>query len=194
MWNVDATPLWVLGASTAPLAGPTPEEQQVRAALPSRAEGLLGFLYFWGGRSAFNGAMFEQGQQLTGLDCSGLTSLLYLSLGVVLPRDASKQALAVHNVSSSAALQVGDLFFLGDPESPTQHVFHVMMMYSLQPPSLVESATNSTRILTLEQAFGYPLEALQYGMLTKGGSILTWGSVFPLSPFEYLDHFFSIKF
>jgi hypothetical protein len=57
------------------------DEDTVRRLLPQRADGLLGFMYFWGGRSAFNYNMFLQKVQLTGLDCSGLTSISYRSLG-----------------------------------------------------------------------------------------------------------------
>lgn len=156
-------------------------EDQVRSLMPSRIGEVLGFPYLWGGRSALSLPLLEKGVQLTGLDCSGLVSMFYLSNGWLLPRDASKQAVIAIN-STSTQLRVGDLFFYGIPNSTTAHVGHVMMLYELQPePLIVESASNSTRILTVVEKYGAKLEDLQWGVPLKGGmnpgSILTWGQL-----------------
>lgn len=88
--------------------------------------------------------MFRSGRQLTGLDCSGLTSICYRSLGVTIPRDASKQAMKTWNKLAATDLQVGDVFYLGMPFSSTDSVTHVMMLHSMAPePMLVESADNN---------------------------------------------------
>lgn len=71
---------WVLEHHLAAFV-PMSDEETVRRLLPQRAEELLGFLYFWGGRSAFNFDMFNTKTQLTGCDCSGLCSISYRSLG-----------------------------------------------------------------------------------------------------------------
>jgi hypothetical protein len=108
-------------------------------------------------------------------------SILYRSVGLVIPRDASKQAVVARRIDITEMLP-GDVFFFGIPNSTAHHVFHVMMLYELSPiPKLVESADNSTRILPIETAFGKPFLKLVYGeKLSKGmnpGSYLTWGSL-----------------
>jgi hypothetical protein len=155
---------------------------RIRHTVTARATLLLGYVYFWGGRSAFSLPLFKIGHQLTGLDCSGLVSILYRSVGMILPRDASKQAMRAKRVALRDLLP-GDVFFYGIPNSTTHSVFHVMMLYELSPiPKLVESAPNSTRILPIEKVFGKPFSQLVYGeKLTHGmdpGSYLTWGSFF----------------
>lgn len=66
--------------------------------------------YLWGGRSPF------------GVDCSGLTQMLYLVGGVQLPRDAWQQAelgKAVEGIEKTAS---GDLAFFANTEGGIIHV------------------------------------------------------------------------
>jgi len=173
----------ILARHVAPFV-PQSDENTVRRLVTERSTELLGFLYFWGGRSAFNFALFNSGKQLSGLDCSGLSSILYRSLGIVIPRDASKQAMKSFNNLNATQLKVGDLFYLGTPFSSTDHITHVMVLYQLSPePLLVESAGNSTRILPITQVFGQPLNTLQWGQKLIGGmdagNTLTWGTWYP---------------
>ncbi|MNR90185.1 Dipeptidyl-peptidase 6 [compost metagenome] len=63
------------------------------------AEGWLGIPYLWGGKSGW------------GLDCSGLTQLVYELLGLRLPRDADQQAKALPAVPRWEELVPGDLLF-----------------------------------------------------------------------------------
>lgn len=170
---------FILESDTAPFIS-SKNEQAVRAALIARAPLLLGWPYSWGGRSAFDYP--RQATRYSGLDCSGLVSILYRSAGIVVPRDASKQAMKVANVTT-ADMQVGDVFFLGI--SGRVHVTHVMMLYERgAEPKLVESAGNSTRILPIRNVFGSPLQQLVWGQkITSGmdtGAYLTWGNFFPI--------------
>ena len=68
------------------------------AALVRSATMFIGLPYLWAGRSGF------------GVDCSGLTSLVYRVHGVVIPRDAAPQADAGIPVRSDD-LHSGDLLF-----------------------------------------------------------------------------------
>ncbi len=67
------------------------------------AKRFFGVPYFWGGTSA------------KALDCSGFTKTVYFLNGIVLPRDASQQALVgeVVDTSNGVNLQPGDLLFFG---------------------------------------------------------------------------------
>jgi hypothetical protein len=168
------------------------DEATVRQLVVSRSALLLGSIYSWGGRSAFSVDLFRGGKQFTGLDCSGYSSILYRSCGLIIPRDASKQALWIHNVSAAAMLP-GDLFFYGIPGGTgDNYVTHVMTLHSRTPqPLLFELADNSTRILPVERVYGTQLSLLTWGMtLSKNamypGATLTWGSVFPLRAWNWL--------
>jgi cell wall-associated NlpC family hydrolase len=72
------------------------------------AKKYLGVQYRWGGTDPS-----------TGLDCSGLTQLVYGQLGVPLPRVAADQARSGQKVASLADAKPGDLVFFG---SPVHHV------------------------------------------------------------------------
>jgi peptidoglycan DL-endopeptidase CwlO len=72
------------------------------------AKKYLGVNYRWGGTDP-----------ATGLDCSGLTQLVYRQLGITLPRVAADQATTGTRVASMAEAKPGDLVFFG---SPVHHV------------------------------------------------------------------------
>lgn len=66
--------------------------------------------YLWGGRSPF------------GVDCSGLTQMLYLVGGINLPRDAWQQAELGKPVVSVEKSASGDLAFFANEEGRVIHV------------------------------------------------------------------------
>jgi len=74
------------------------------------AKRFLGIPYLWGGSSSF------------GYDCSGFTQMLMRSRGVVMPRDADKQAAWTGMIPVSRKdLQPGDLLFFGSSPREITH-------------------------------------------------------------------------
>ncbi len=82
------------------------------------AKRFFGIPYLWGGTSA------------KGLDCSGFTKTVYFLNGVLLPRDASQQALVGDPIEITPAMdnvKAGDLLFFGRKakEGKPERVTHV---------------------------------------------------------------------
>jgi cell wall-associated NlpC family hydrolase len=121
----------------------------LRPARPSGADILtqarqyLGAVYVWGGLSPY------------GLDCSGLVHLVWRHFGVVVPRDASEQALVGTPVAEE---EPGDLYFFAYPGRPIHHVGIVvepgrMIHASSVTHRVVEEALSADRQATLVGAY-----------------------------------------
>lgn len=83
---------------------------------------MIGFPYFWGGRSAFRS---DWPNCKTSIDCSGFVNLLYRIHGISVPRDAHDQFLKTKRCEF-ADLVPGDLVFTASEQKP-QRISHVMI-------------------------------------------------------------------
>ncbi|MFT3885849.1 MAG: C40 family peptidase [Flavobacteriales bacterium] len=100
--------------------------------------------YLWGGRSPF------------GVDCSGLTQMLFLLCGVQLPRDAYQQAGAGTPVDLIDLAATGDLAFFDNAEG---HIIHVGIVLG---DRRILHASGRVRIDTLDQQGIFNAEEKKY--------------------------------
>jgi hypothetical protein len=99
--------------STSALSSGNLSSTASEGAVVSQAQQYIGVPYAWGGTDPS-----------TGLDCSGLSQLVYKNLGIDLPRTASQQATSGRAVASLADARPGDLVFF-DYSSSRAGVDHV---------------------------------------------------------------------
>ena len=101
-----------LGATNATSSDSSPATAS-ESAVVSQAQKYIGVPSVWGGTDGSKG-----------LDCSGLTQLVYKNLGIDLPRTASQQATSGQAVAGLANARPGDLVFF-DYSSSRAGVDHV---------------------------------------------------------------------
>ncbi|HTO17233.1 MAG TPA: C40 family peptidase [Edaphocola sp.] len=80
---------------------------------------FLGAGYQWGGRS------------LMGIDCSGLSQMVYKMLNISLPRDANEQVKIGFSIDFLIAAQCGDLAFFDNEEGAIIHVGILLDPYTI---------------------------------------------------------------
>jgi cell wall-associated NlpC family hydrolase len=106
--SVNTSPVIDTGQYSGPLSGS-------RAALVSRAASMVGTPYAWGGGGygvkaslgPLNGP--NNTQKVVGVDCSGLTSYVYSTLGIRLPRTSQQQLTTSGYKTNVKNLRAGDL-------------------------------------------------------------------------------------
>ncbi|MDA3815919.1 MAG: C40 family peptidase [Prolixibacteraceae bacterium] len=87
-----------------------PVEKDARTRIINTALSYFNSPYLWGGRTPL------------GIDCSGLSQIVYKIGGVNIPRDSSQQALLGENFSFVEEALPGDLAFFDNEEGDITHV------------------------------------------------------------------------
>ncbi|MBK8338832.1 MAG: C40 family peptidase [Flavobacteriales bacterium] len=105
---------------------------------------FLGAPYLWGGRTP------------SGVDCSGLTQMLFMLMGIYLPRDAFQQAEEGDPVELVDLAEPGDLAFFDNAEGRITHVGIVL------PERRILHASGRVRIDALDQEGIFDAEQGKY--------------------------------
>jgi len=148
-------------------------EKQLRRSIVNTAKLFLGVPYLWGGRSIkteVRGQRSEvrrnskleirnpQPDVVRGVDCSGLTSLVFRANNIDIPRNAHVQWMVTPKISHDA-MQPGDLVFVSN-EDDFYKISHVMVF--LGGDEFIEAIETGTvvKINSFHDKFGKTLVEL----------------------------------
>lgn len=137
-FNGDLGLVWI------PLGSKIQGAKQAVPELDEWANMWKGAPYLWGGKT------------MMGIDCSGLSQLFWESRGILLPRDASQQALVGLEVSWLFDSQPGDLVFFDGAEGKITHVGILLS------PNKVLHAAGMVRMDLIDQQGIYIAEEGRY--------------------------------
>jgi gamma-D-glutamyl-L-lysine dipeptidyl-peptidase len=168
------TEAWIDAASVL-LRSPHPADEKLRRDLVDTSLLLIGTPYLWGGRSGVP----DGPAGAFGVDCSGLTNLIFRVNEIDIPRNAHDQWLAAGNRGTDGLLP-GDLIFLSrEGEEPI--ITHVML--SLGGDEFIEAPEtgSAVKITTFQEKFGLHLRQITEAGFSVGPIRVRFGSILALS-------------
>ena len=121
-----------------------PEEGDLRTKIKEHALTFRNASYLWGGRSPF------------GVDCSGLTQVIFKMVGIAIPRDSSQQAEKGTTLSFVEEAEVGDLAFFDNDEG---NIIHVGIIIA---PATIIHASGKVRIDKIDHQGIYNVDTKRY--------------------------------
>jgi len=168
---------WVMKRDTRSIARSS-NEKQLRKSIVSTAKLFLGVPYLWGGRSLNSearkyskpGTRNPQEEVAYGVDCSGLTSLVFRANNIDIPRNAHVQWMVTPKITYDA-MQSGDLIFVSKI-GEFYTICHVMIF--LGGDEFIEASETDTavRINTFVDKFGKTLpELAKQGLIVDNRQI-----------------------
>ena len=99
---------------------------------------FLGAPYLWGGRTPW------------GVDCSGLVQMIFILMGIYLPRDASQQSAEGDSIDLLDLCEPGDLVFFDNEEGQIVHV-GIVLTRNEEDDLQVVHASGRVRVDKLDQ-------------------------------------------
>ncbi len=153
--------------------------EALRNSMVQTAALFIGVPYLWGGRSMF---MADLTATVTGVDCSGLTNLIYRVNDIDIPRDAHDQYLAARRAAGLVSENMtggspgaGDLIFVSRQNQPDL-VDHVML--STGGETFIEALEtgSSAKERTFQEKLGVDLAGLEKLKFTIQGKRIYFGN------------------
>jgi gamma-D-glutamyl-L-lysine dipeptidyl-peptidase len=129
------------------IEGFNPKKQvngELRSTIINTALRYFNSPYLWGGRTPF------------GIDCSGLTQIVYKIAGIPIPRDASQQASLGEHFSFVEEAMPGDLAFFDNEEG---NIIHVGIIWE---KNKIIHSSGKVRIDNIDHAGIYNIETKRY--------------------------------